>query len=266
VSDFFLRLAVEDVKQRSSDDSKKESKVKRLVLGAMATTFTFLLLLTAPPAQAVTIQPDLCLGSANSCPGPNPTLGIYDFPWITAVFEDIGAGSVSLTMTASLVENEKLHFWYFNLVPALNPDSLVFTPVSGADVVSGIDTGADGFTRAGAGSFDIEFTFNQGDTANFDNNDVIVYTITCPGCVGFSASSFDVLNPPDPGNAPYIDHETGAVSHGPFRTLAQLTATGDWIAGVGGRGVSVPEPATVLLLGAGLTGLGLVARKRSRKD
>jgi hypothetical protein len=213
--------------------------VSHLVLGAVATTFSFLLLLTAPPAQAVTIQPNLCLGSANSCPGPNPTLGpapdpgtgIYDFPWITAVFD--GAGSVTLTMTASLVENEKLHFWYFNLDPALNPDSLVFTPVSGADVVSGIDTGADAFTRAGAGSFDIEFTFNQGNTANFDNNDVVVYTITCPGCVGFSASSFDVVNPPDPGNSPYINHENGAFSHGPFRTLAQLTGTGDWIAGVG---------------------------------
>jgi hypothetical protein len=52
-------------------------------------------------------------------------------------------------MTASLVENEKLHFWYFNLDPALNPDNLAFTPVSGAAAVSGIDTGADESNRAG---------------------------------------------------------------------------------------------------------------------
>jgi PEP-CTERM motif len=68
-----------------------------------------------------------------------------------------------------------------------------------------------------------------------------------------------------PRQLAYINHENGFVSHGPFRTLAELTGTGDWIAGVG-AGVSVPEPATVLLLGAGMTGLGLVARKRSRKD
>jgi len=173
-------------------------------------------------------------------------------PWLNATFDDQGAaGDVILTITATnLMPTEKVSGWYFNLDPLLDPDQLIFTAPSKSGNGAGpwfddpdIGTGINEFKADGDGSFDllIRFETANGGTRSFNAGDSVEYTIS--GIGSLMANSFYYLSNPEPGGP------------GEFITTAHVQGIGE---GAISGWVTIPEPATIVLLGLG----GLLLRRR----
>ena len=171
-------------------------------------------------------------------------------PWLTATFDDGGSpGSVSLTLTAvNLTASEFVSTWYFNLDPGLDPESLVFSSPSktGSFDDPAIRVGADGYSAAGSGWYDVELRFAtsgaKGGAKRFGPGDEAAFMIT--GIASLTANSFDFLSTPSGGSPP-------------FPTAAHVQA----IAGDDSGWTAVPEPATLGLLS--IVSLVMLRRRRA---
>ncbi|PTQ98830.1 putative secreted protein with PEP-CTERM sorting signal [Nitrosomonas nitrosa] len=181
-------------------------------------------------------------------------------PWLTATFEDIALDTVRLTMSTSgltggeFVDGSGANFgWGFNIDPLLSASALNFTFVSGNDA-NLISTGVDSFKADGDGFFDILFSWDPAPSSRFAAGQTSVYNIT--GIAGLDALDFN------------FNSVNGVPGNGNWTSAAHVQNIGPngesgWIGGLGRRPEQeIPEPGILLLLAAGLAGLGL-SRRRS---
>ena len=178
-------------------------------------------------------------------------------PWMTATFDDDGsAGSVTLTLSeTNLTGSESVEVWLFNVDPNVDPDDaneISFsapTPLSGSFTAPVASLGTDTFKADGDGYFDIKIQFGLGDANDsnqrFGVGDSVQYTISGPGLL---AGSFNYISAPDGGQ-------------GEWPTAAHVQSTGG---GEESGWVTIPEPATLLLLGAAVP-LVLRRKRKSRR-
>jgi hypothetical protein len=173
-----------------------------------------------------------------------------DPPWLTAMVEDIAPNLVRLTMeTPGLTGNEFVSEWYFNL----EFEGLVGIFFADPFVDARFETDSLNADGAMGFGFDIIFPFV---TATSDDRleagDTAVYELSAEAGLTLTASAFNFLN-----------------TAGNFFTAAHVQGINDDDSGWLGARESIsaiPEPGTILLLGAGLASLFGVRRFKFKKN
>jgi hypothetical protein len=165
------------------------------------------------------------------------------YPVVTIA--DSGVNQVTLTIQNNFTTSvEKVTEVSLNS----NVLPLTFTFVSG-DAATSIDQGSNCCKADGDGFFDIQLNYSPSGNI-FTNSDQSVYTISG---TGLTAASFN-----------FVSFCGQGCGNGGWAGAAHIQALGTNAQGSGWFGASVPEPSTLLLLGAGLTGLGIWRRKTSQ--
>jgi hypothetical protein len=200
----------------------------------------FVICLCSVPACAALVSFDIGMIFNGTGMPTNPA------PWLNAAFEDVSANTVELTITTiNLTGTEKIGEVYFNLDPALNPNQLGFTNptiVSGQFEIPSISKGYDSCKADGDGLYDFSFTFSGGAALAFNGGDAVKYTLTL---AGLTSDSFNFTSAHGGGEGEYI-------------TAAHLMALGTSNNSVW---ATIPEPATMTLLGLGV--MGLLKKRRA---
>jgi hypothetical protein len=193
-------------------------------------------------AQATLITFDMNYEFSGGTPPESSTT-----PWIRATFDDGGsAGSVKLTMEAvNLTDEEYVNEWYFNYSGSAAALSINLDSTNGVGIPLSFQSATQAYKADGDGRYNFYFDFANSGDDRFMQGESIAYNITFSGLV---AGDFEFLSLDEGG-------------HGPFYSAAHV---GGWIAPVGGT-TPIPEPASMLLLGAGLLGLAGFGRKRLKQ-
>ena len=115
--------------------------------------------------------------------------------------------------------------------------------------------GSNAFQADGDGLYDILLAFSTAGPDRLLSGESVVLSLTST-TPGFNETSFNSMSAPGGGNGPFV-----IAAH--IQSLPN--GQSDWITDFGGGGgsSSVPEPGSVMLVGAGL--LGLVALRRHRR-
>jgi hypothetical protein len=236
-----------------------KTKTVLMYVGVIFLSTTLILSFSPQTSKALTLE--LNLNGVFSGYVPQGTS-----PWLTATFEDVAAG-VQLTLSGlGLTEGEFIQGninvgnptgsqlgWGFNFNPSKEGSisSLQFNPTGGSNQAAVWQVAADAFKAAGDGSFDILFAWDNENP--FESGDTAVYLISMTGLL---AADFNYLSENGDGLG------YGSAAHIQGISIPEVTEGGSgWIAG----GAPVPEPATMLLVGSGLIGVGVFVRRKFKR-
>jgi hypothetical protein len=183
----------------------------------------------------------------------------------TATLDDNGCvvdvDCVQFTLSATGPDAEEfVHEWLFNFIPEGSLGSLSFSQISGP--TASFSTGADAFNGDGGNQYDIQLDFLGGGPNGFHVGDTVVFELS--GVAGLSINNFNVLSDSPRGNlggANTAAH-VGGIGPGPDNSEGSGWITNSEPGGPP-AGV-VPEPGSLLLLGAGLAAIGVLRRRKAQ--
>jgi PEP-CTERM motif len=195
--------------------------------------------------------------------GTAPASGLT--PWLTATFDDSYGSNkqVKLTLEAThLTGTEFVSNWDFNFNPALVLTQLSITAINVSDSSPiAVTKALNSVSADGGGYYDINFNFPTNSGNRLTNGESVTYQLEYTNPI--TVDAFNFLS------APHGDHGTYySAAH-----VQSIGANGNgsgWIAPTGtpgdppGTGDTVPEPATMILMGMGMFGIGFGIRRKTK--
>jgi hypothetical protein len=187
-------------------------------------------------------------------------------PWVTVTFANNGANNVRMTVQDAFSDTSGIKELYFDIIPTVtNPSSLGWgvgnynaglstpgtAPISFQSALTN-PTGDTTFKADGDGFFSFRIDWTPGQSP-MNTNHVAVFDFSA---TGLNETWFNQLSAPGGGNGSY--HVAAHVQN----TQGAGSGGSGWIGDAGVTSVPLPHAAAMGL--AGLTGLALVRRRKSR--